>query len=68
MGEGWQPQRTRHKATGKMQRAKDGKHERDRAIAVQAANNSGLQSAAAQLQWSDIRTVTGAGTATVQTL
>ena len=41
---------------------------RDRAIAVYAANNSGLQSAAAQLQWSDIRIVTGAGAATVQTL
>ena len=51
-----------------MQRATEVKHECDWAIAMQASNNSGQESAAAQLQWSDIRTVTGAGTATVQTL
>ncbi|CAI5741302.1 unnamed protein product [Hyaloperonospora brassicae] len=51
-----------------MQRTKEGKHERDREIAVQSANNSELQSAAAQLLWSGIRTVTGEGAATVQTL
>ncbi|CEG41983.1 uncharacterized protein PHALS_12290 [Plasmopara halstedii] len=52
MGEGWRPNRTRYKSAVALHRAKEGKEERDRAIAVLAEKNSDLQRATSQLKWS----------------
>ena len=66
-GVGWKLNRSQYIKAAAMKREAQGKLERDRAILVQGANNIEMQGALAQMEWSDIRSVTVARATTIQT-